>query len=781
MGPCSTTLRLAPAILIASLSGLASDAHDDNAPDGFGHVITFKPDCLQSHYQVRALTRKPDGTICREIGPIDLTIHRAKPSSVAFGGDNHTIHHDATGHAYDAPHWLDFDRDGQITAPPQSPPGATDIDRRFPIAYTRNTPMTIAAFETHFSKDAFGDMPTTYTIKGTGSDGSVYIRDGDQHTGVGSDPLPDHIAYLPNYSISWEISFEEGQTKYLWFSLGTTTHEVYSTLNDPVGNRLETAYHLAAAFATGAQTPEQAYHAINTHFSTRSLQNKAGMTLGYYRNTLCSSTLSSSVTAESLVRTGNGQCMAWARLYRETLRIHRLSSQLVRVRARHRTLSTLCTTIIDSGMLIRDYDFLLQGTPCQMYPFALDYPCPSIVFSNGTTIPTLPWPTPGVVDQPGQPGQDNPNPASVFAIHFLVSLPGNAWYDPSYGNGPWTAVTLEDSAAAWESTSVAGFPSIAAQVAVDGVTHLLMGARPKIALQREIDFDIVDDPLGEIDMNIGTGLVASALMILSPHSDPGAVAFIVPPSTDAELIHYFPLSEILKLEGLANATPEAISNLLRSEDPRSRAEGLFAAAFSGNLEALLGARHLLEDRRPAVGVRMFTGQDVMIPTRDLHTLFNVPAVAPASNAAVVPLSVGGYLVTMYRRYFGLPEDMSLNEITEFIAERAAHRDAWTFAHAWSARYEACMTPESASKTLDMILTLPENLRWAVAGEIMRTKGFNRARAVDHATLIVATLPVATLRSIESHSMPFPPDPVYAAQPHRMAAIYYAFESIPRGE
>lgn len=90
MGPCSTTLRLAPAILIASLSGLASDGHDDNAPDGFGHVITFKPDCLQSHYQVRALTRKPDGTICREIGPIDLTIHRAKPASVAFGGASET-------------------------------------------------------------------------------------------------------------------------------------------------------------------------------------------------------------------------------------------------------------------------------------------------------------------------------------------------------------------------------------------------------------------------------------------------------------------------------------------------------------------------------------------------------------------------------------------------------------------------------------------------------------------------------------------------------------------
>lgn len=431
MGPCSTTLRLAPAILIASLSGLASDGHDDNAPDGFGHVITFKPDCLQSHYQVRALTRKPDGTICREIGPIDLTIHRAMPRSVAFGGDNHTIHHDATGHAYDAPHWLDFDRDGQITAPPQSPPGATDIDRRFPIAYTRNTPMTIAAFEPHFSKDAFGGMPQPgdYTIKGTGSDGSVYLLGRQGLTGIGSEPLPDHIAYLPNYSISWEISFDG---TYLWYDLGTTTHEVYATLNNPIPSApifqtplLHTTVHIgctAAEGQSGADLPN-VYNNIWQHFATRQIRalgHDEPMT--YYRVWT-----TSTVTARQLVGSQDGQCGAWNLLFIETLLAQGISSQndYSIIWAEHNN--------YNRGFFVPNWRFSgpgVSGDPS--FPFL-------IIHSAGWSTAGYPTIWTQIESQPGIPGQGWPEPKSSFANHH-VTLVNNKVYDPSYG------VTYQDFA-----------------------------------------------------------------------------------------------------------------------------------------------------------------------------------------------------------------------------------------------------------------------------------------------------------------------------------------------
>lgn len=479
MGPCSTTLRLAPAILIASLSGLASDGHDDNAPDGFGHVITFKPDCLQSHYQVRALTRKPDGTICREIGPIDLTIHRAMPRSVAFGGDNHTIHHDATGHAYDAPHWLDFDRDGQITAPPQSPPGATGVDRRFPIAYTRNTPMTIAAFETHFSKDAFGAIPQPqdYTIVGTGSDGSIYTSAPTiPYAPFTGSPLPNHIAYLPNYSISWEISFDG---EYLWYNLGTTTHEVYVTLTEPGGQRLDSMYHIATSAAADMTDLPSAVNATWNRFASRSVHNSHGDRLGYYRNGPCDEAADPDyipggeldpyvISARRLLVVTNGQCGSWADLFQACLRIHGAENISFVEVAPHTPALPSCSTQA-SGFLVNNYSFILRDqSPCTTYPYRYNHGCDS---------PFASWPETDVLDQVGLPGQDSPNPASLFSVHYVI--PYNlSTFDPSYGSGPHNsnpAPPHPGTIQSWANSAIAGF--LALYVDITGAAGITVRQR----------------------------------------------------------------------------------------------------------------------------------------------------------------------------------------------------------------------------------------------------------------------------------------------------------------
>lgn len=461
------------------------DGHDDNAPDGFGHVITFKPDCLQSHYQVRALTRKPDGAVCYQAGPFDLKIHRAMPRSVAFGGANHTIHHDATGDAYDAPHWLDFDRDGQITAPPQSPPGATGVDRRFPIAYTRNTPMTIADFETHFSKDAFGNIPTTYTITGTGSDGSIYTSAPTiPYAPFTGSPLPDHIAYLPNYSISWEISFEEGEDKYLWFPLGTTTHEVYTLYGSPIDGIpfRESIFRIACPTFESGNTEVAVVVAIWDAFASLDVRTAAGQQLRYYADG-ADPWANNVTTVQGLLSPPyNGQCHSWAALALSCFAVHGISNaSVVRVRPFPDGLTGACggTT---AWMLIDYYSFPgPQSSGCQDYPFRLT--------SNAASIAGgyLAWPAGAIecVDETGSPGQGSANPTSVFTLHFIVEWTapsGTSFYfDPSYGSGPFLG---SDE---WQFSSVSGFAAPLFNPA--GLSGLYLGARFDIDRVGSIVFD----------------------------------------------------------------------------------------------------------------------------------------------------------------------------------------------------------------------------------------------------------------------------------------------------
>ncbi len=64
-----------------------------------------------------------------------------------------------------------------------------------------------------------------------------------------------------------------------------------------------------------------------------------------------------------------------------------------------------------------------------------------------------------MTDQPGIPGQNNPNPPGSFENHFIV-LFNNQYYDPSYGDGPYGGQTLDIAHAAWEDASIDGFYEI---------------------------------------------------------------------------------------------------------------------------------------------------------------------------------------------------------------------------------------------------------------------------------------------------------------------------------
>jgi hypothetical protein len=124
------------------------------------------------------------------------------------------------------------------------------------------------------------------------------------------------------------------------------------------------------------------------------------------------------------------------------------------------------------GFLVKNYSFELGSpTPCPNYKFKFNDPCGYY----GS------WSDPQVIDADGVPGQDNPNPASWFARHFIVKM-NSIYYDPAYGAGPFTGTT-EEATMTWEVGGVAGYFGTA-----EASTGRL-GVRRDVSQARECYFD----------------------------------------------------------------------------------------------------------------------------------------------------------------------------------------------------------------------------------------------------------------------------------------------------
>jgi hypothetical protein len=368
------------------------------------------------------------------------------------------------------------------------------------VAYTRNTPMAIAEFEPFVDAGEAitggpNPGPTAFMYRAT------HDRLGPNETvfkgvypsiapAVGSAALPNHIDCEPLYTLDWEVSFTGGVT---WFPIGSTNHEVYVTLAAPTGQRLESMYHIAVLEAQGESDTAVARDAIWANFATRLVQRKDGGILGYYRSIACSTNLNGSITASSLLTIDNGQCNAWVELFQGVLGVHGISSQRVQVAPRFTSGGAFCTSRVDAGFLVKNYNYAAASTAsCENYPYRFNYPCPNVTIS-GQQVPVTHWPAPEATDAFGTPGQDEPDPASAFGRHYIVNVSEALWYDPSYGTGPWVHANIDDAAHAWETDSIAGFFSIVGSININGMPHLLLGARPADADIREVVFTIIPE------------------------------------------------------------------------------------------------------------------------------------------------------------------------------------------------------------------------------------------------------------------------------------------------
>ncbi len=404
-----------------------------------------------------------------------------KPKAVTFGGGNHIIYPDNPNdpapynEAYDSDQWYDHDGNG-ATNDNIPNPGDHDgytIDRRLPVAYTRNTPMAIAEFEpwVDAGEAITGGPkpgPAAFMYRAThhlgGADETVFEGDyPNAAPAVGSASLPDHIDYNPMYTLDWEVSFTGGVT---WFPIGSTNHEVYVTLNDPLDPQQHSIYYMTCGAADGAIDELSMLYLAWKPFASRSVTTRRGAQLGYYRGGRCDFALDPAytpggdipmavVTAKRLLAITNGQCGAWADLFARVLRCQGLPAQIVEIAPDPVSIPLPCGASLQ--LLVNNYSFSTPSSPAA---------CPNFPHRLNVCDDALDWPSTDCTLGSGVPGQDSPNPPSRFDVHYLVATTLIApphpsilvYFDPSYGTSGF-ATPL-----GWSAASLAGFAGFAQRI-----------------------------------------------------------------------------------------------------------------------------------------------------------------------------------------------------------------------------------------------------------------------------------------------------------------------------
>jgi hypothetical protein len=368
--------------------------------------------------------------------------------------------------SYGTPHYLDTNLHGDTS---------DTGDHQFPVAYVRNSAITLSGVR--FGTDP-GDLGLTdVPVRGSGPDGIEFL--GTAYTSgatlivtgtmTSTTPLPNQVTYYEAFPIAWEVALNG----FTYQPAGTSYHEIYVTYADPLGEKLESYFDIATKAAHGQASQQDIIDAIWEEFADLEVWNAHGERLGYYRGVLCAS-YCTYYTASQLVYYTTSQCGGWANLLMQCFSVQGISGAQF-ITAQPRTDGTLpvdCGSPAQppSGFIVKNYTFLPgSSSGCAAYPFKFNDPC------NYYTA----WSDPTVVDAPGLPGQDNPNPASWFARHFIVKI-NNKYYDPSYGAGPFTGTTHQ-ATMVWETGAIAGYQGKA--------TSSRAGVRQDSAQIRECYFD----------------------------------------------------------------------------------------------------------------------------------------------------------------------------------------------------------------------------------------------------------------------------------------------------
>lgn len=449
----------------------------------------------------------------------EATVLEVKVKTVSFSG-GHTVYED-NGTRYSAPHWQDNNDDGNATEAGE---------RRFPVAYTRNSKMQVGA--------DFNVVPSgfagTLMIRGTDLPGKAATISGPtatypstQQTAV----VSTTIDLLNSKAIAWEFSPDNGTS---WCDARTTDHRVYVTLDDPKGSAKlwETVLDIGTRNAKGLSSPAAAVAAVWGDFQgpipgvTRKPDDghnvMDGISMNYWLDQ--SSRTCQRLSAMLADPNGNGSCIAWAQLFRDVLLALGIDGPQAW------SLQVDPAKPNETNFMVKRWRF---GSHIRSGP---DGMCNSdaagddvAVVAKGTSVgPDLPCIAPGpdgtlnstpagddtiargilkhlspaapfLINDPmsswtgcsnpigdavnllGLFGQNNPEPPPTFGNHWITKY-GGQFYDPSYGAGPFPTENDHENAA------IDGF-----QVTVPGLTSC--AAREQTSSQ-ELVYGVSDIPSG---------------------------------------------------------------------------------------------------------------------------------------------------------------------------------------------------------------------------------------------------------------------------------------------
>lgn len=317
---------------------------------------------------------------------------------------------------------------------------ASDLgDRRFPIAYVRNSVVNVTALKMKTSAPpgydivlhgqgtpSLAGVPHYYgLVAKTASDSLELV--GPAMLAVKQDRtafvhLPNKVRFINPYTIDWELWF--GGDSYA--DAGTTDNRFYVLLANTARPLYETACDISCKAANQYTDPAGVVGRIWAEFTDLDVRRKAmdgfnvadgdgtGVRMGYWRPPKV--TIPQTLVDMLTHPTGNGSCVAWSELLIACIDAHTLGA------VQSVILPDLSIHPLADGFLVKHWTF---GTPGSGdFPYVIGE---------------------SAIDGEGAPGQDRDNPPGGFESHYVVKY-GGLIYDPSYGLGPLSELQHEDAA-----------------------------------------------------------------------------------------------------------------------------------------------------------------------------------------------------------------------------------------------------------------------------------------------------------------------------------------------
>jgi hypothetical protein len=323
------------------------------------------------------------------VDEIKVTVIKVQLKELAFT-NNHTIVKDDGSQSYTAPHWQD-------NAPPH------------PLCFTRDTKMMVDALwriepaDTGVVISAKGVGPGNLLFPATSaaiSGHDMFVLDMEC-----DEPFPDEVAFYNPMVIDWLFSFDGG---YTWLNAGVSDNQTYVTLGSPLTTVYHTLAHLGCINAAGEYTASGCTLKIWDEFTDLDVRRIDNTQLTYYSSYLCTN-----VTTADLLKHGDGQCGAWARLFIDIRKVQGIDDYNEYIVFRPIPPAGIPQNYV--RIAVKNWVFSGAGSSGNTnFPY-LNIPDTQYIDATGYN-----WLYSEANDAAGVPGQGNPNPASLFNNHQVV-------------------------------------------------------------------------------------------------------------------------------------------------------------------------------------------------------------------------------------------------------------------------------------------------------------------------------------------------------------------------